>query len=107
MLIVNLSLKFVSAMHYCLLHWDPGGGALSIIVCYVCAAVKTPIFSPEYPFQSIMISEETEMFTLFPFRRPPNLPLHVPVHHECEIPRPEGFRKIRRRGRGAPDFALG
>ena len=34
----------------------PGGGVLSVIVCYVCAAVETPIFTPEFQFQSIMIS---------------------------------------------------
>ena len=76
------------------------GGALSIIVCYVCAAVKTPIFSPKYQFQSIMISEETEIFTLFPFRRPPNSPFPVTVHSER-------LKKIRRRCRGASDFAKG
>ena len=81
-----------------------GGGALSIIVCYVCAAVKTPVFSPKDPFQSIMISVETAIFTLFPFRRPQFLPRPVPVHREFGDPRPERFggnRPFRR-----PQFLL-
>jgi len=75
-----------------------GAGALSIIVCYVhvCAAVKTPVFSPKDPFQGIMISVETKIFTLFPFRRPPFLPQPVPVHREFGDPRPERFGGNRR-----------
>ena len=52
-----------------------------------------------------MISEETEIFTLFPFRRPPNLPFPALVHHDFGDPRTDKFRKIHRRSRGALDFA--